>query len=233
MAGADPEYHLELTESVTRLGEFRAETRLKQAARTFMLNAALTMKMAEELEKAFNEWDINGDGFISKSEFITGFKNLHAGLNQDTATAIAVEIFDEADTNQDGNFSFQEWCALEVHKNDRLVEQNLRSSFDNYQKNGTIVIKQVVSIMSRTLRDMIPDEETWMQIVKDADTNKDGQIDFEEFKVMMLNIQDNYTTRQKKRRDTKRKAKLAPTIIQKKEQNEPDDDSGDIKQYRF
>ena len=81
MSGADPEYHLELTESVTRLGEFRAETRLKQAARTFMLNATLTMKMAEELEKAFNEWDINGDGFISKSEFITGFKNLHVGLN--------------------------------------------------------------------------------------------------------------------------------------------------------
>ena len=27
---------------------------------------------------------------------------------------------------------------MEVHKNDRLVEQNLRSSFDNYQKNGTI-----------------------------------------------------------------------------------------------
>ena len=82
-----------------------------------------------------------------------------------------------------------------MHKNDRLVEQNLRASFDNYQQGGTIVINQVVSIMSRTLRDMIPEEEIWVQIVKDADTNKDGQIDFDEFKEMMLDIQDRYEAR--------------------------------------
>ena len=184
-----------LSSSIDRLAEFRKETRLKQAARTYMLNATLTAKTAQELQKAFKEWDTNGDGYISKAEFIFGFKNLHKGVNQDTATAIAQEIFEESDKNHDGQFSFQEWCALEVHKNDRLVEQNLRASFDNYQQGGTIVINQVVSIMSRTLRDMIPEEEIWVQIVKDADNNKDGQIDFDEFKEMMLDIQDRYEAR--------------------------------------
>ena len=71
-----------------------------------MLNATLSMKKAQELEKAFTEWDLNGDGYISKDEFVTGFKSLHAGVNQDTATAVAEELFDEADLNKDGQFSF-------------------------------------------------------------------------------------------------------------------------------
>ena len=53
---------------------------------------------------------------------------------------MAEELFDQADLNKDGQFSFQEWSALETHKNDTLVETNLRASFDNFQKNGTIVI---------------------------------------------------------------------------------------------
>ena len=44
------------------------------------------------------------------------------------------------------------------------------------------MIAQVVSIMAKTLRDMIPKEEVWREIVEGADTNKDGQINFEEFK---------------------------------------------------
>ena len=64
-----------------------------------------------------------------------------------------------------------------------MVENNLRSAFSLFEQgSGTIVIAQVVSIMAKTLRDMIPKAEVWREIVEGADTNKDGQINFEEFK---------------------------------------------------
>ena len=80
---------------------------------------------------------------------------------------------------------------------------------------------------------MIPEEEIWIKIVKDADTNKDGQIDFDEFKEMMLDIQDRYEARQKKRRELKRKDKYDPKPVEEKIEYEPDDDTGIIKQYHW
>ena len=46
--------------------------------------------------------------------------------------------------------------------------------------------------MAKNLKDYIHDEEVWVQIVKEADADGNGQMDFEEFKDMMRNIQDNY-----------------------------------------
>ena len=64
-----------------------------------------------------------------------------------------------------------------------MVENNLRAAFCLFEQGtGAIVIAQVVSIMAKTLRDMIPKEEVWKEIVEEADANKDGQINFEEFK---------------------------------------------------
>ena len=48
----------------------------------------------------------------------------------------------------------------------------------------------MAKVMAKALRDMIPDDETWSKIVEEADENKDGQIEFQEFKTMMRIIQD-------------------------------------------
>ena len=43
---------------------------------------------------SFKNWDKDGNGMISKKEFIEGYRELHEGVNQDVATALAIEIFD-------------------------------------------------------------------------------------------------------------------------------------------
>ena len=67
-----------------------------------MMNHAMSRKMERDLGKAFTDWDKNGDGSIQRDEFIQGYRALHEGVNQDVATARALEIFEDSDKNQDG-----------------------------------------------------------------------------------------------------------------------------------
>ena len=89
---------------------------------------------------------------------------------------------------------FGDWSASIVHRNDRLVENNLKIGFELFDRSGTgeIELYELSRIMAKNLKDYINNEETWVQIVKEADADGNGQMDFEEFKDMMRNIQDNY-----------------------------------------
>ena len=90
-------------------------------------------------------------------------------------------------------------------KNEQFVEETLKAAFDLYkdESSGCIEITKVAKVMAKALRDMIPDDETWSKICEEADENKDGQIEFQEFKNMMKIIQDNYKGRKTKRQRTK------------------------------
>ena len=85
---------------------------------------------------------------------------------------------------------FDDWCASAIHKNDQMVEEFLKVGFTNFDKEGRgeLSINEVVKIMAKSLREFIGEEETWRKIVKDADADGNGHIDFEEYKEMMQNI---------------------------------------------
>ena len=70
-----------------------------------MVNHVLSTKMAADLDKAFAEWDRNGDGGISRVEFVEGYRRLHLGVNQDVATGRAIEMFDAADLDDNGTLN--------------------------------------------------------------------------------------------------------------------------------
>ena len=71
-----------------------------------------------------------------------------------------------------------------------MVEEFLNLGFTNFDKEGKgdLSINEVVSIMAKSLKEFIKDEETWRKIVKDADKDGDGNICFDEFKEIMQNI---------------------------------------------
>ena len=62
-----------------------------------MLNYKLGKKLQKRIDKCFINWDKDGDGRITKSYFTEGYRELHAGLNQDVATLRAIEEFDKID----------------------------------------------------------------------------------------------------------------------------------------
>lgn len=96
----------------------------------------------------------------------------------------AKQFFAIADIDKNGCIDFTEWSVATVNKRALLNEQNLRTAFDLFDKDGSgkISAEEIAQILGR---DNKKDPGVWQRIVDEVDCNGDGHIDFTEFKTMM------------------------------------------------
>ena len=68
-----------------------------------------------------------------------------------------------------------------------LTENNLKDAFDAFDEdhNGNISIDEIKSFLSCG-RDI--NEKSWCKIINEAGTNKDGHVDYKEFKGLMMSF---------------------------------------------
>jgi calmodulin len=97
------------------------------------------------------------------------------------------DMIHEIDVDGDGEIQFEEFLLLfSRHKKNQLPEdEELRQAFKVFDAdgNGTISkveLKRVMDMLGEKLNDAQIDE-----MMKEADINGDGEIDFGEFKKMM------------------------------------------------
>lgn len=133
------------------------------------------------MRKTFNLFDINGDGKIEKEEFLQSYKKVYPNFNEDRLIKEATDFFNAVDIDQNGSIDFGEWCAATINKRQLLNEQNLRTAFQLFDKDGggTISAQEVAEILGHN---MSKDQTVWKEIIKEVDLNGDGLIDFDEFK---------------------------------------------------
>ena len=138
-----------------------------------MVSHLATKKMHDELRKAFNQWDENGDGFIQRHEFINGYKKVHQDKNEEEVIERANAIFDAADVDGSGEIDFSEWCTATINKNELLNEKNLKAAFQLFDKDngGSIDAAEVAAILGNN---MSKEEHVWKEVIKEVDLNGDG-----------------------------------------------------------
>ena len=56
--------------------KFNKDVKLCQAALTFMVDRLSNSKTQDKLRETFQQWDENDDGFITRSEFVQGYKRV-------------------------------------------------------------------------------------------------------------------------------------------------------------
>lgn len=70
-----------------------------------------------------------------------------------------------------------------------MNEANMRAAFNLFDKDGggTIEADEVAKILGANAA---ADDSVWQAVIKEVDINNDGQIDFEEFRAMLLKLAD-------------------------------------------
>lgn len=93
------------------------------------------------------------------------------------------------DINGDGNVDFNEFLALmslRMDEGNRDPEEDLLDAFNMFDADGSGKIdRNEVSQLMKKLAQTLTEEEI-DQIMDEVDTNRDGEISFEEFKSMMF-----------------------------------------------
>ena len=131
--------------------------------------------------------DKSGEGLVSKEEL--------GKMSQEVfGTALSsVELdnlFNQIDIDKSGTISFEEFLRVTIDKNTITKKNNLKNAFNYFDKDGSgkLSEKELYNIFSSNEGDDQKNNEI-LEYVKNTiekfDINKDGEIDFDEFVLMM------------------------------------------------
>ncbi|KAK7397304.1 hypothetical protein VNO78_18472 [Psophocarpus tetragonolobus] len=149
------------------------------------MKEALREEQIGEFLEAFCLFDKDGDGCITVEELSTAIRSL-----DENPTVEELQIMmNEVDTDGSGTIEFGEFLNLMARKmKESEAEEELKEAFRVFDKDhdGYISASELRSVM-RTIGEKVTDEEV-EQMVKEADLDGDGLVDYEEFVRMMLSV---------------------------------------------
>lgn len=144
----------------------------------------LSPEQIEEFKEAFSLFDKNGDGYISSKELGIVMRS----LGQNPTEAELLDMINEVDYDGNGTIDFGEFLFMMARqmKNPADEELELRESFKVFDKNGDgyISASELRHVMT-TLGEKLTDDEV-DEMIREADIDGDGQVNYEEFVKMMM-----------------------------------------------
>ncbi len=176
--------------------EFCAEQKLQQATLAFLVHNFAPKEELSELKKIFFAFDKNGDGKLSKEEFIKGLTTIDFNLNTILINDGNIDgLIKNIDSDNNGFITFEEFLIASVNKEKLLTEENLKMAFDVFDrdKNGGISHDELKYILGEFNPNV--KEYLWKKMIQQIDLNKDGQISYEEFHKMMMDVIENKNKR--------------------------------------
>ncbi|XP_009588939.1 calcium-dependent protein kinase 10-like [Nicotiana tomentosiformis] len=164
----------------TRLKQFSIMNRLKKKALR-VIAEHLTLEEVEVIREMFALMDSDGDAKISYDELKTGLRKVGSQL----AEAEMKLLMDVADVDGNGVLDYGEFVAVIIHLQRMENDEHFRKAFMFFDKDGSGYIEL------DELREALADEsgacdtDVLNEIMREVDTDKDGQISYEEFVAMM------------------------------------------------
>ena len=144
----------------------------------------------EEIETATNlfcQIDIDNDGKVQQKEFVKNFKEIIEKTGKKIDEKYLKDLFNHIDYDRSGNIDYSEFIAAAVDKNLIVNDQNLKESFEFFDKNksGLITLSDL-QIVFKKFKGFSAEE--FNNIIKEVDKDGDDEITFEEYKDMMKAI---------------------------------------------
>ena len=142
----------------------------------------LTEEEIADFQEVFSLFDEDGSVTISTKEL----ESVMAYLGQNSTEAGLQDLINEVDIDGDGAIDFNEFLTLMVGKSKEVnLEKELIGAFRVFDRdeNGYIILGELKNVMA-SVGERLSDEEV-MQMIREADIDRDSQINYEEFVAMM------------------------------------------------
>jgi len=172
----------EAISSLSNLASFSAQQKLKQATYTFIVSQLLTKDEKEGVDAIFRAMDVDCDGKLSRDEIKLSW-NEHFG--QALGKEELETIFQQVDSDESGEIDYSEFVMATMNARNLVSEKRLEAAFRAFDKdgNGQISPEEVRQILGGG----VLDEKAVAKIIAQVDADGDGQVNFAEFKTMMVN----------------------------------------------
>ncbi|CAG9332572.1 unnamed protein product [Blepharisma stoltei] len=167
------------SESLSNLKLFNVHNKLQKATMTFIVSQIATNTELRVLREVFLALDVNKDGTLSKGELINGLSKF-----SQTESMNANELMQKCDIDQNGLISYTEFLTAATNWKTALNKDKLYKAFQAFDmdRNGKISLEELWQRLGG-------DEYNYgdfTKMLKAADVNGDGEIDFEEFTGVMI-----------------------------------------------
>jgi len=162
------------------LKNFTNAQRLKKVALS-VIASQLSEEEINELAEQFTKLDVNGDGVLTFEEMEAGLKGVD-GKSRDEI----LRVIDTIDTDRNGTINYTEFVAAAMERSIYLRQDRLIDTFKLLDKdgNGKITAEELKEVLGNdpSFKHGI---EYYKEMIKEADQNGDGTIDYGEFLDMM------------------------------------------------
>ncbi|GAX22414.1 hypothetical protein FisN_14Hh027 [Fistulifera solaris] len=150
-----------------------------------MIDREFTDTELKAFRDAFRMFDLDGGGTIETHEL----KQVITQLGDNPTDEEIDDMIIAVDTNGDGEIDFEEFLALmrlRMGESGDDAETHLREVFDMFDADGSGCIdrNEMRTLMKKLAQDLTEEEITL--IMDEVDTDGDGEISFEEFKMLVI-----------------------------------------------
>lgn len=153
----------------------------QHATLAYMIHHITKKIETDEIRSLFMYLDQKGDGKLTYSEINNGFKKCKGFHEKDL-----LKVLKFIDVSKGGHIEYEEFLRACVDKSTLLTEENLKTAFVLFTKDENKIyispseFKSILGLQTKF------SDKTWEGIIKEIDINGDNQIEYDEFKDMML-----------------------------------------------
>lgn len=144
---------------------------------------SLTDEQVAEFREAFSLFDKNGDGQITTQELGAVMRS----LAQNPSESELLDMINEVDADNNGSIDFPEFLAMMARKmKDTDSEEEIKEAFKVFDRdnNGYISAAELRHVMT-SIGEKLTDDEV-DEMIREADGDGDGRINYQEFVQLML-----------------------------------------------
>lgn len=165
------------------LKKFSTKNKLQQAIYFFLVNHMASKEEKKDLLKTFKALDTNNDGVISRRELLEGFRKIDNILEEEDVNVLMKNI----DNNQSDTIDYTEFVAAAIDKKNLLSDERIKSCFNMLDKDRSGKISLIEFKDTFGGNDNV-DDAVWAELIKQADENNDGEIEYTEFRNLLLKM---------------------------------------------